>query len=200
MDKPQARTAPGLLDEFADAQPEREAVIDGSHRWSYDELRKQSKTVADVYWEPGQSTGVGYGLFPSKIISRDPMTGEVINQGVYPEGTRVGGIDVGGQPIDTPSKFSGLTKNETDRLKEGLQLEAKIIDPGEFIGGMLSDKLKANLKHTKETGETVWNTDPVTGAQTTISTMMVKPAIGSESYWKQVGGVFREADKPATYI
>ena len=57
MDKPQARTAPGLLDEFADAQPGREAVIDVSHRWSYDELRKQSKTVAFGLWSLGVRPG-----------------------------------------------------------------------------------------------------------------------------------------------
>ncbi len=46
MQKPQARTAPALLDEMARRQPDREAVIDGGRRWTYAQMRQEAQTVA----------------------------------------------------------------------------------------------------------------------------------------------------------
>jgi fatty-acyl-CoA synthase len=53
MQKPDARTAPALLDEMAARQPDREAVVDGERRWSYRQLRRESQTVASGLWALG---------------------------------------------------------------------------------------------------------------------------------------------------
>ena len=57
MRKPQARTAPALLDEMARQQPGREAVVDGERRWSYAQLRQESRTVAAGLWALGIRPG-----------------------------------------------------------------------------------------------------------------------------------------------
>ena len=55
--KPQAKTASSLLDELAQSQPTSEAVIDVDKRWSYDELRRQSRSVAFGLWSLGVRPG-----------------------------------------------------------------------------------------------------------------------------------------------
>ena len=57
MEKPQARTAPALLDEMARQQPEREAVVDGERRWSYGQLRAESQATAAGLWALGVRPG-----------------------------------------------------------------------------------------------------------------------------------------------
>ena len=57
MKKPQARTAPALLDEMARRQPEREAVVDGGRRWSYAQLLSEAQIVAAGLWALGVRPG-----------------------------------------------------------------------------------------------------------------------------------------------
>jgi fatty-acyl-CoA synthase len=56
-EKPKARTAPALLDEIAARDPGRIAVIDGERRWSYAELRDETRTVAAGLWALGVRPG-----------------------------------------------------------------------------------------------------------------------------------------------
>ena len=57
MQKPRARTAPGLLDEMARRQPDWEAVVDGDRRWSYSQLAGESQIVAAGLWALGVRPG-----------------------------------------------------------------------------------------------------------------------------------------------
>lgn len=57
MQKPQARTASGLLDEMARRYPGEEAVVDGARRWTYDQLRCESMTIAAGLWALGVRPG-----------------------------------------------------------------------------------------------------------------------------------------------
>ena len=57
MQKPQARTAPALLDEMAQLQPERDAVVDGDRRWTYAQLLSEAQSVAGGLWALGVRPG-----------------------------------------------------------------------------------------------------------------------------------------------
>ncbi len=57
MKKPQARTAPALLDEMARRQPNREAVVDGARRWTYGQLRQEAQIGAAGLWALGVRPG-----------------------------------------------------------------------------------------------------------------------------------------------
>jgi len=57
VDKPAARTAPALLQEMAARQPDHECVVDGTRRWSYAQLLRESQVVANGLWALGVRPG-----------------------------------------------------------------------------------------------------------------------------------------------